>query len=296
MGAREGGRERTRERGRERGGWGRGEGAGGGRAEGRGERGGGRESGVGAGSGGGGTRGGGARGSLIEEFDYSFCELILFLERERGGVTGLPRTADSRYGYLRSMCGDGCHDVYGERREWIGDEKGDEGGSERGRDGDHWEREGGMKRVKEEGGGRERNCALPERRMREEEGEGVGEGEEGEVWERIEGSSGWEGRRGGEREGESEERGERDELRYEISCPVVDVAHRKRGKYMAKCAAIGYEFLSFSFSSLGEVEADTVTLLKRIRKFSMALDIETCVVVHIFNRISFGIGKEVRPR
>nr|GFA40183.1 hypothetical protein [Tanacetum cinerariifolium] len=50
---------------------------------------------------------------------------------------------------------------------------------------------------------------------------------------------------------------------------VIDVAQCKRDKYMAKCADIGYGFLLFSFSSLGELEADAVTLLKRIRKFSM---------------------------
>nr|GEX27197.1 putative RNA-directed DNA polymerase, eukaryota, reverse transcriptase zinc-binding domain protein [Tanacetum cinerariifolium] len=54
---------------------------------------------------------------------------------------------------------------------------------------------------------------------------------------------------------------------------VIDVSQRKRGKYMAKCAAIGYGFLPFSFSSLEESEADAVTLLKRIRKFSMTQDI-----------------------
>nr|GFB16414.1 hypothetical protein [Tanacetum cinerariifolium] len=56
----------------------------------------------------------------------------------------------------------------------------------------------------------------------------------------------------------------------------------KRGKYMSKCAAIGYGFLPFSFSYLGELEAYAVTLLKRIRKFSMAQDIGARVVVHIF--------------
>ncbi|GKF07434.1 hypothetical protein Tco_0041658, partial [Tanacetum coccineum] len=45
---------------------------------------------------------------------------------------------------------------------------------------------------------------------------------------------------------------------------VIDAAQHKRVKYMAKCAAIGYGFLPFSFSSLGELEADAVTLLKRI--------------------------------
>nr|GEZ22641.1 hypothetical protein [Tanacetum cinerariifolium]GEZ25851.1 hypothetical protein [Tanacetum cinerariifolium] len=45
---------------------------------------------------------------------------------------------------------------------------------------------------------------------------------------------------------------------------VSDAAHRKRNKYMAKCAAIGYGFLLFSFTSLGELEADVVTLVKRI--------------------------------
>ncbi|GJX08356.1 hypothetical protein Tco_0196288 [Tanacetum coccineum] len=54
---------------------------------------------------------------------------------------------------------------------------------------------------------------------------------------------------------------------------MIDAAQRKRSKYMAKCAAIGYGFLLFSFSSLGELEADAVTLLKRIRKFSMTQDI-----------------------
>ncbi|GKC42827.1 putative reverse transcriptase domain-containing protein [Tanacetum coccineum] len=74
---------------------------------------------------------------------------------------------------------------------------------------------------------------------------------------------------------------------------VIDAAQRKRGKYMAKCAAIGYGFLPFSLSSLGELEADAVTLLKRIRKFSMAQDIGVRAAVHIFNRISFAIAKKV---
>ncbi|GKD60094.1 hypothetical protein Tco_1297603, partial [Tanacetum coccineum] len=54
---------------------------------------------------------------------------------------------------------------------------------------------------------------------------------------------------------------------------VIDVAQRKRGKYMDRCAAIGYGFLPFSFSSLGELETDAVTLLKRIRKFSITQDV-----------------------
>ncbi|GKB50045.1 putative reverse transcriptase domain-containing protein [Tanacetum coccineum] len=68
---------------------------------------------------------------------------------------------------------------------------------------------------------------------------------------------------------------------------------RKRGKYMANCAAIGYGFLPFSFSSLGELKADAVTLLKVIRKFSMTQDIGARAGVHIFNRISFAIAKGV---
>ncbi|GKF56332.1 hypothetical protein Tco_0166672 [Tanacetum coccineum] len=46
---------------------------------------------------------------------------------------------------------------------------------------------------------------------------------------------------------------------------VIDAAQPKRDKYMAKCAAIRYGFLPFSFSSLGELEAYAVTLLKRIQ-------------------------------
>ncbi|GKC40563.1 hypothetical protein Tco_1052947 [Tanacetum coccineum] len=74
---------------------------------------------------------------------------------------------------------------------------------------------------------------------------------------------------------------------------VIDAAQRKRGKYMTKCADIGYGFLPFSFSSFGELEKDAVTLLKRVRKFSMAQDIGARAAVHIFNRISFSIAKGV---
>ncbi|GJU20705.1 hypothetical protein Tco_1154047 [Tanacetum coccineum] len=74
---------------------------------------------------------------------------------------------------------------------------------------------------------------------------------------------------------------------------VIDAAHRKRVKYEAKCANIGYGFLPFSFSSLGELEKDAVTLLKRIRKFSVTQDIGARAAIHIFNRISFAIAKGV---
>ncbi|GJZ67283.1 reverse transcriptase domain-containing protein [Tanacetum coccineum] len=77
---------------------------------------------------------------------------------------------------------------------------------------------------------------------------------------------------------------------------VIVAAQRKRGKYMDMCAAIGYGFLPFSFLSLGQLEADAVTLLKRIRKFSITQDIGAHAAIHIFNRISFAIAKGVGAR
>nr|GEX33865.1 hypothetical protein [Tanacetum cinerariifolium] len=74
---------------------------------------------------------------------------------------------------------------------------------------------------------------------------------------------------------------------------VIDDVQHIHGKYMAKCACIGYGFIPFSFSSLGELEADEVTLLKRIQKFSMTQDIRARATIHIFNRISFAIAKGV---
>ncbi|GJR93641.1 hypothetical protein Tco_0265815 [Tanacetum coccineum] len=74
---------------------------------------------------------------------------------------------------------------------------------------------------------------------------------------------------------------------------VIEVAQRKYVKYEAKCADIGYGFLPFTFSSFRELEKDAVTILKRIRKFSVTHDIMACNVVHIFSSISFGI---VTPR
>nr|GEY73128.1 putative reverse transcriptase domain-containing protein [Tanacetum cinerariifolium]GEY79038.1 putative reverse transcriptase domain-containing protein [Tanacetum cinerariifolium] len=77
---------------------------------------------------------------------------------------------------------------------------------------------------------------------------------------------------------------------------VIEAAQRKRVKYEAKCAYIGYGFLSFSFSSFGELEKDAVTLLKRIRRFSVTQDTGTRAVVHIFNRIGFAIDRGVGVR
>nr|GEY28640.1 hypothetical protein [Tanacetum cinerariifolium] len=77
---------------------------------------------------------------------------------------------------------------------------------------------------------------------------------------------------------------------------VIDVEQCKRVKYMATYAAIVYGFLSFSFSSFGELEEDAVRLLKRIQKFPMAQDIGARASVYIFNRISFAIPKGVRAQ
>ncbi|GKE77790.1 hypothetical protein Tco_1543910 [Tanacetum coccineum] len=77
---------------------------------------------------------------------------------------------------------------------------------------------------------------------------------------------------------------------------VIDVAQRKRIKYEAKCAEIGYGFLPFSFSSFGELEKDAITLLKRIRKFSVTQDIGARTAVYIFSRISFAIARGVRAQ
>ncbi|GJT59550.1 hypothetical protein Tco_1003083 [Tanacetum coccineum] len=74
---------------------------------------------------------------------------------------------------------------------------------------------------------------------------------------------------------------------------VIEAAQLKRVKYEAKCADIKYGFIPFSFSSLGELEKDAVTLLKRIQKFSLTQYIGARTVVHIFSRISFAIARGV---
>nr|GEW47028.1 hypothetical protein [Tanacetum cinerariifolium] len=61
--------------------------------------------------------------------------------------------------------------------------------------------------------------------------------------------------------------------------------------WMEVLISIGYEFLPFSFSSLGELEDDAVSLLKRIQKYSMAQDIGARPAIHIFHRIGFSIAK-----
>ncbi|GJX71476.1 hypothetical protein Tco_0308647 [Tanacetum coccineum] len=78
---------------------------------------------------------------------------------------------------------------------------------------------------------------------------------------------------------------------------VIDVAQRKSVKYEAKCAEIGYGFLPFSFSSFRELEKDVVTLLKRIRKYSVTQDIGAPVVELTFRvTINNGRRREVKYR
>ncbi|GKB25017.1 hypothetical protein Tco_0864418 [Tanacetum coccineum] len=55
----------------------------------------------------------------------------------------------------------------------------------------------------------------------------------------------------------------------------------------------GLDVFFHFLSSLGELEVDAITLLKRIRKFSMAQDIRASAAVHIFNMISFAIAKGI---
>ncbi|XP_056696709.1 uncharacterized protein [Spinacia oleracea] len=74
---------------------------------------------------------------------------------------------------------------------------------------------------------------------------------------------------------------------------VTDAAIRKRVKYEARCRAIGYGFLPFPFSSLGELDKDAVALLKRIQKFSRTQDIGARAAAHIFTRIGFAIARGV---
>nr|GEU44543.1 putative reverse transcriptase domain-containing protein [Tanacetum cinerariifolium] len=62
---------------------------------------------------------------------------------------------------------------------------------------------------------------------------------------------------------------------------VTGATHHKRVKHETKCSDIGYGFLLFSFSFLGELEKDAVTLLKRIQKFSTTQDIGARATVHI---------------
>ncbi|KAK9747869.1 hypothetical protein RND81_02G020200 [Saponaria officinalis] len=74
---------------------------------------------------------------------------------------------------------------------------------------------------------------------------------------------------------------------------VADAAQRKCAKYRDRCEAAGYGFLTFSFSSLGELGSDAVALLKRIQKFSVSQDAGARNAAYIFTRLSFAVAKEV---
>ena len=74
---------------------------------------------------------------------------------------------------------------------------------------------------------------------------------------------------------------------------VLDAAQWKRSKYLAKCEAVGYGFLPFSFSSLGELDKDAIALLKRVQKFATAQDIGARFAAFIFVRVGFAIAKGV---
>ncbi|GJX81185.1 hypothetical protein Tco_0329334 [Tanacetum coccineum] len=82
---------------------------------------------------------------------------------------------------------------------------------------------------------------------------------------------------------------------------VIDAAHHKWVKYEAKCADIEFGFLRFFIffawrtrEGCGDpTAADSkvlLTLLKRIRRFSVTQDIGARAAGHIFNRIGFAIA------
>ncbi|KAL6534419.1 hypothetical protein OROHE_013344 [Orobanche hederae] len=74
---------------------------------------------------------------------------------------------------------------------------------------------------------------------------------------------------------------------------VAEAAKRKCAKYQDLCAAKVYGFLPFSFSTLGELDADVVALLVRVRGFALAQDAGARAAHHIFSKISFAIAKGV---
>ncbi|KAL6511380.1 hypothetical protein OROHE_020462 [Orobanche hederae] len=74
---------------------------------------------------------------------------------------------------------------------------------------------------------------------------------------------------------------------------VTDAANHKRVKYEAGCRAIGYGFLPFSFSSLGELDKDVVALQKRVQKFFKTQDIGARAAAFTFTRIGFAIARGV---
>jgi len=74
---------------------------------------------------------------------------------------------------------------------------------------------------------------------------------------------------------------------------VVVAAQRKRDKYEARCREIGYGFLPFSFSSLGELDKDVVALLKRVQGFARTQDIGARAAAHIYTRLGFAIARGV---
>ncbi|GKC51141.1 hypothetical protein Tco_1073886 [Tanacetum coccineum] len=88
-------------------------------------------------------------------------------------------------------------------------------------------------------------------------------------------------------------------VNFVVGRAVTDAGHRKRVKYETKCSDIGYGFLPFSFSSLGELEKDAVALLNRILKFSVTQDIGAHVSAHTGKEVDIGLDggrdKPLRP-
>jgi hypothetical protein len=74
---------------------------------------------------------------------------------------------------------------------------------------------------------------------------------------------------------------------------VSDAAQRKYAKYRDVCSAAGYGFIPFSFSSFGELEADAILMLGRIRSFCLSHDADSRAAAYIFSRVCFAIVKGV---
>ena len=81
---------------------------------------------------------------------------------------------------------------------------------------------------------------------------------------------------------------------------LANAAERKRKKYVAKCEENGYKFISFAFSTFGELGKDALELLARIGSFSVSHSGSSKSRAYIFQRLAFcihkGVGAQLVPR
>ncbi|KAL5717786.1 hypothetical protein ACHQM5_010751 [Ranunculus cassubicifolius] len=73
------------------------------------------------------------------------------------------------------------------------------------------------------------------------------------------------------------------------ACTVA--SQKKKKKYVTACEGLGYNFVSFAVSTIGDMDSEATQLLTRIHRFLASCEGGSRLAMHVFSRIAFAVQR-----